>query len=124
MPTCVFLSEKSTLFVVSGFAAQCRGPAFFVYGRAAESDVDGRQQTGRRPAAGGARRITGRATQEERRVRDVREKGKTDVFLFLGKRPVDIFFLFWMATTAAGAQLDAGLRRRRAHRMRHGVEHR
>ena len=26
---CVFLSERSTLFVVSGFAAQCRGPAFF-----------------------------------------------------------------------------------------------
>lgn len=80
------------------------------------------------PAADGSwaalRETADIAAREERRVRAVREKGKTDVFLFLGKRPVDIFFLFWMATTVAGAQLDAGLRRRRAHRMRHGVEHR
>ena len=31
VPTCVFLSEKSTLFC--GFAAQCCGPAFLFMGR-------------------------------------------------------------------------------------------
>lgn len=99
--------------------AMLRARIFFVYGRAAENDVDGGRWTGRVGAADGTRRIAGRAAREERRVRAVRGKGKTDVFLFLGKRPVDIFFLFWMATIAAGAQLDAGLRRRRAHRVEH-----
>lgn len=51
-----------------------------------------------------ARGIADIAAREERRVRAVREKGKTDVFLFLGKRPGDAFFTFWVATTA-GAQL-------------------
>lgn len=38
MPTCVFL-EREVYAFLSGFAAQCCGPAFFVYGKAAEGDV-------------------------------------------------------------------------------------
>lgn len=34
------------------------------------------------------------------------EKGKKKVFLFLEERSGDAFFLFWVATTAAGAQLS------------------
>lgn len=55
--------------VVSGFAAQCCGPAFFVYGEAAESDVGGGRWTGRggqRGCGARGRRSTGGATCEKR----------------------------------------------------------
>ena len=77
-----FLEREVYAFLVSGFAAQCCGPAFFVYGRAAEDDVDGRP----RMAAGDTREdLVDRAAQEERRVRDTRGKGGKLFFFFLGK---------------------------------------
>ena len=74
-----FLSEKSALFddVVSGFAAQCRGPAFFVYGRAAEGDVGNRRWTGRGWAAGGTRKLWAeqRRRNGAQEARERREEG-------------------------------------------------
>ena len=55
------------------------GPAFFVYGRAAESDVGG---AGDGPAAGGTREeLVGRATQEERHAK-ARGKKERELFSF------------------------------------------
>lgn len=81
-----FLSEKSTLFAVSGFAAQCCGPAFFVYREAAEDDVRSGRQTGRRWAVGGTREeLAGRAIQKERHARSAWKKGRQMFFFFSGK---------------------------------------
>ena len=81
VPTCVFLSEKSTLFVVSGFAAQCCGPAFFCLWEGRR----GGWWTGRGWTAGGTREGP-RAEQHKRNdTREARGKGEKDVFFFLGK---------------------------------------
>lgn len=66
--------EREVYAFLSGFAAQCCGPAFFVYGKAAESDVGGGRWTGRGWVAGWREELAGKAAQEERRVRDVRRR--------------------------------------------------
>ena len=74
--------EREVYAFLSGFAAQCCGPAFFVCGRAAESNVRGGRRTGRRWIVGGTREeLAGRAAQKERHV----GRGRKVVFFFLGK---------------------------------------
>ena len=84
MPTCAFLSEKSTLFCGERVRGAMLRARIFCLWRTAESNVDGRRRTGRRwPQAARARgrgwRSIGGATCEKR----VRER-KRIVFLFLG----------------------------------------
>lgn len=99
-----FLERK--VYAFCGFAAQCRGPAFFVYGRAAEGDVGGGRWTGRGWIVGGTREeLAGRATQKERRVRAVREKGRQMFFFFSRKDRRDICFVLQMEAEG-GAQLS------------------
>ena len=77
VPTCVFLSEKSTLLRVRGAMPWAR--IFFVYGRAAEK----RRGAGDGPAAARAKSL--RAEQCGRSgAQRCAGKGKKDVFLFLG----------------------------------------
>lgn len=80
------------VYTFCGFAAQCCGPAFFVYGRAAESDVDGRRWAGRGWIASSTCEVAGRATWKERRVRAVREKGRK-MFFFFSRKNQEIFSL-------------------------------
>ena len=74
-----FLEREVYAFLVSGFAAQCRGPAFFLFVGRPQKRCGGRRWTGRGWIVGSA---AGRATQEERHARGVREKGRG---LFWGK---------------------------------------
>lgn len=69
-----FLSEKSTLFErVRG--AMLRARIFFVYRRAAESDVDGGRWTGRRWVAGGTH---GLWTEQHRKNNTRKARGKRE----------------------------------------------
>ena len=127
MPTCVFLEREVYAFltnVVSGFAAQCCGPAFFLF-------IGGPQKAtwtaGDGPAAGGSlaartdcgQSNTGRTTRERRA-----EKGKTDVFLFLGERSEE----YWLcppdgSRSAAIATLEyRRCRENGARGLRHRAE--
>lgn len=80
-----FLEREVYAFLMSGFAAQCCGPAFFVCGRAAEGDVRGRRWTGRRwigvMRANCCGQSNTRGATHERRARE----GKRAVFFFLRK---------------------------------------
>ena len=96
VPTCVFLSEKSTLFVVSGFAAQCRGPAFFLF-------MGGPQK--RVAAADWPRATRAKSCGQSNAGGMTRVDEKKGSFLFLGeKRLGDALFTFW-AVIVVGAQL-------------------
>ena len=90
--------------VVSGFAAQCCGPAFFVCGRAAENDVRSGRRTGRRWIVGGTRRACGQSNTGGARVGIERKV----VFFFLGERLGDIFFTFWVAGAQPSRPWDIG----------------
>ena len=68
--------------MVSGFAAQCCGPAFFVYGKAAEGDVGGGRWTGRSSMC----ESCGQSNVEGTACESCAGKGKTDVFLFLEEK--------------------------------------
>ena len=121
-----FLSEKSTLFAVSGFAAQCRGPAFFVYGRAAGASGG--------PAADGPRVVCVR-NRGQSNIRGATrekyvEKGKKVISLFLGERSEGCLPVF-QVEVEIGAQLSRpwGIgtavktsRARVAARVEHGME--
>ena len=88
--------------MVSGFAAQCCGPAFFVYGKAAEGDV-GR---GRWDGSWVARVKSLRVKQRRRNdTREARGKGKKDVFLSLEKRLKGYLLVLWVEVEA-GPQLS------------------
>lgn len=52
-----------------------------------------------------ARRACGQSSAGRAACEGCAEKRKSDVFFFLRKRSGDAFFLLWMATIAAGAQL-------------------
>ena len=77
-----FLEREVYAFLVSGFAAQCRGPAFFCLWGGRRNDVG----AGDGPAADGSwaarEELADKAAQEERHARGVREKGRG---LFWGK---------------------------------------
>ena len=74
------------VYAFAGSRRNAVGPHFFVYGRAAGNDVGQAMDRPRMGRGWYARELAGRATRKERRVRAVRGKGRTDVFLFLGKR--------------------------------------
>ena len=78
-----FLEREVYAFLMSGFAAQCCGPAFFLFMEGRR----GRRWIGRRWVAGGTcEELVGRATQEERHAK-TRETRKESCFLFLEERP-------------------------------------
>lgn len=85
--------EREVYAFLSGFAAQCCGPAFFVCGRAAEGDVRGRRQTGRgwrhvrdrgQSNAGGATRESCAGKREDRCFSFSREKIRRCFLYLLG----------------------------------------
>ena len=117
MPTCAFLSEKSTLFVVSGFAAQCCGPAFFVCGEAAESNVSGGRLAGRGRQRGWRANDCGQSnTRGATRERCV-EKGKKVIFLFLEEKIGRCFLYLLGGDSSRSAAIAAlGYRHRREKR--------
>ena len=95
---CVFLSEKSTLFVVSGFAAQCRGPAFFLFMGGPQERVADRPRMGR----GAARASCGQSNAERATRKGARKKGRK--MFFRGKDWKDVCFAL-QVEAEVGAQL-------------------
>lgn len=109
--------------VVSGFAAQCRGPAFFCL-------WEGRRWTGRRWVAGSTREeLAGRATRKERHPK-AREKKGERCFSFSRGKDWRAFACLSGGSRGRGAAIAAlgigtaakTMRAQLRHRAEHGME--
>nr|DAP98949.1 MAG TPA: hypothetical protein [Caudoviricetes sp.] len=99
---------------MSGFAAQCCGPAFFVYGRAAEDDVRGGRWTGRGRRCGWRVRGSWTAQRRRRDMREARERKKEGCLSFsLGKTKRCFLCFLGRGSGSGSGKGAAGCRHRR-----------
>lgn len=114
--------EREVYAFLSGFAAQCRGPAFFLFMGRPQNDVRGRRWTGRRWVAGSTREWL-RAEQHKRSdTREMRERRGRVVFSFLGEKIRRCFLCLpgGSSRSAAIAALEYRHREIACAQLRHG----